>query len=310
MPTGRVHIPDTVYHLYQRTREGGVLFYSATDFLVFYTIFSRAAREHGLRVPALCLMHDHIHAVVAHHDEAVICSFVQEYTSRFSKAFNQAAGRQGPLFESPFGRARKTGGKRIRSTLAYVYNNPVERKLCPRAEQYRWNFLAYGISPHPFSEPIIMERTKYALKKALREIYWVAQDGVCLRHAQLNRLFAPLDNVQRNQLVDAIITRWSFIDYDLTTAFYGSYGEMLTAFASNTGSEFDIKETFLPGSDRCYNRMSSCLLQKGLVRHPIDVVSLDTERKLEFAHILLSEMSLNLTPLHLSKYLHLPLRKA
>lgn len=308
MPTFRPNIPDTVYHLYQRTSDGGLLFYSATDFLVFYSIFSSSASKYGVRVLALCLMHDHIHAVVDIPDETTLSHFVRDYTSLFSLAFNHAAGRKGPLFDVPFGRARKTGGKRIRTTLAYVYNNPVERRLCQRAELYRWNFLAYATSPFPFSEPLVARRIAFPLKKALTEINRTAEDHAYLRHAQLNRMFDPLDAAQRHQLVDAIVSRWSVIDYETLIAYYGSFPEMITAFASNTGSEYDIKETFLPGSDLCYNRMSACLLRKGIVAHPIELISMDLDRKLELSHLLLSEMNLNITPLHLSKYLHMPLK--
>lgn len=138
----------------------------------------------------------------------------------------------------------------------------------------------------------------------------MAESGLFLRHTQLNRLFNPLDAKQRNQLVDAIIARWSVIDYETLIAYYGSFPEMVTAFASNTGSEYDIKETFLPGSDQCYNRMSACLLRNGIVTHPIEVVSMDLDRKLELSHLIMSEMNLNVTPLHLSKYLHIPLENA
>lgn len=299
-------IPDIVYHVYQRSKDGGLLFYSATDFLVFYTTYSFYARKHNIQVLALCLMHDHIHAVVIANDVSRLSNFVKDYTSSYSRAFNKVSGRKGILFDSSFGRARKCGGKRIRTTLAYVYNNPVERALCQRAEQYQWNFLAYAASPYPFSDPLVRRKASFPLKKSLIMISQAAKDNQPLGHELLHGLFGQLNNLQRRQLIDEIIRIWSFIDYDTLKIYYGSYEKMLLAFASNTGSEYDIKETYLPGSDRCYNRMSAFLLKRRMIKYPTDLITADVEKKLSLAKLLLNETGA--TPLQISKYLHFKIK--
>ena len=45
-------------HIYQRTRDGFLLFYNLTDFLVYYTIASIVAPRYGVQILAMCQMYD------------------------------------------------------------------------------------------------------------------------------------------------------------------------------------------------------------------------------------------------------------
>ena len=63
--------------------------------------------------------------------------------SRYVKEFNARTGRSGALFDPRYGSAMKKDGKKIRSAIAYLFNNAVEKHLCKKAEDYKWNFLSY-----------------------------------------------------------------------------------------------------------------------------------------------------------------------
>ena len=140
-------------HCYQRTVNGEVLFYTKADYLVFFTIFCITAAHHPVRVLKLCQMPDHIHASVVVDRRRDLSAFVHDYTTCFARENNRTCHRTGPLFQSPFGSVPKPGEKKTRSNLIYVDNNPVERLLSERAEDYQWNYIAYAVSDHPFSEP-------------------------------------------------------------------------------------------------------------------------------------------------------------
>ena len=306
MPSNGVIRDERVYHVYQRTKDRGVLFYSVSDYLVYYTIFSQYAREYGVRVLALCQMPDHIHSVIAVRSFPTLSRFIQTCSTAFSKAFNLATAMSGSLFERPFGRAEKKGDKRIRTALAYVYNNPVERKLTARAEQYPWNYLAYGIKVFPFAEPLILRKASYALRMAVRETDAVFRQKGHLSHILLGRLFSALSPTEKRQLANAIIQQWNCIDYETLVNYYGSNEAMLTAFASNTGSEYDIPEHMDPWSDRLYQQMSAILTGKGIVQNPRDVIRMDNDRKFELLRLLSSATMA--TPLQIGKFLHLPVK--
>lgn len=47
---------NTWTHCYQRTADGGVLFYTYSDHLVYFTHYCILARKHHIRVLAMCQM--------------------------------------------------------------------------------------------------------------------------------------------------------------------------------------------------------------------------------------------------------------
>ena len=92
------------------------------------------------------------------------------YTSWFSRQYNEWYGLDGPLFRGPYGIASKVTDQKIRDAIAYLYNNPVERQLCKRAEQAHWNFLAYAENPYPFSQPIRLDKARAPMRRAVEEV--------------------------------------------------------------------------------------------------------------------------------------------
>ena len=56
---------DIINHCYQRTADGGVLFYTTSDHLVYFTMYCIVAKKYGIKVFSLCQMPDHVHDAVA-----------------------------------------------------------------------------------------------------------------------------------------------------------------------------------------------------------------------------------------------------
>ena len=185
--------------------------------------------------------------------------FVRQVTCMFAREQNNEVGRKGALFQARFGSAPKKGLKLLRTAIAYLFNNPVEKRLCSRAEEYRWNFLAYALSPHPFSDRLIIGQASRALKRAVKEVDLAESEDRHLRYGQLKRLLSKLDEREKMQLVDHIISIYNPFEYDEIIKCYGSYDDMLTAINTNTGSEYDIKEDRYRFSDIEYVRMGEIL---------------------------------------------------
>lgn len=276
-------------HCYQRTVDKSVLFYNVSDYLVYFTLYCTTARKYDVQVLSLCQMPDHLHQSVRAKRLDVLSAFVGEVTRTFSKVHNETCHRKGALFESPYGSAPKNGDKKARTNLIYVGNNPVERRICSQAEDYRWNYLAYAASAHPFSEPLIVRQASSALQKALREVKRMRTDGKPLAYAQLQRLFQPLDRKEKQQLTDYIIGLYNVIDYDEAIRFFGSYEDMLLAMHSNTGSEYDLNESFIGKDDTYYYQMSRIVSEKLPVTDVHDVLALSPEEKFEVFQLLRRE---------------------
>lgn len=294
-----------VNHCYQRTSDHGILFYTVRDHLVFFTIFCTRATRHQIQVLKLAQMPDHTHHSSIAQTRKQLSDFQRDYTSVFAKEYNRTFGLSGPVFETPFSSAVKRRDKDIRTNLIYVDNNPVERKLVKKAEDYRWNYLAYARSPHPFSNKIVLRQASMPLRRALKRVEYMKSQGRYLTYALLDRLFASLTSKQeKEQLTDFIITTYSVLDYAAAIHYFGSYEEELIATHSTTGSEYDIIEGFIGKSDAHYARFTKILLQKGLAWDIHEVLTLPDEGKQHLLTLLHRESSA--PEKQIRAFLHLP----
>lgn len=138
-------------HVYQRSLNGSVIFYSLEDCLVYFTVFCTSAVKYGVSVLGLCVMYDHIHQLLEAPDLRTLSTFERMVNLKFSYEYfedlrqkvhdSQLDGQQcaarcatpipnsGHLFRSPFRSAPKVGGKAVRTCIAYLYSNPVERHI-------------------------------------------------------------------------------------------------------------------------------------------------------------------------------------
>lgn len=246
-----------VNHVYQRSINGVNLFYGYEDFLVFYTIFAVCAKSAGIKVLQLCIMYNHFHCLIRTSTMRELSCFMDRFTSWFVMEFNLSIGRKGKLLKKNFGSAPKWDDKAVRNSINYVGNNPVEKKLCKRAEEYRWNFLAYEFCKNPFSEPLKREFASKPLRRALTETDNMARLNLPIKYAQIRRMMKELSDKEKEQLIDYIIRKYLPFDYTELISYYGSYQNMLTAMASNTGSEYDIREERDMESDVEYDKMAS-----------------------------------------------------
>ena len=246
-------------------------------------------------------MLDHIHLSVIAPSWLDLWRFMQQLQSMFVKEHNATCHRKGSFFRSPFGSAPKASDKQVRTNIAYVANNPVERHLAQYAEEYRWTFLAYAVSNHPFSKAITKRKSSKELKQAVSIVDSTHASGTHLRYSVLQKMFGRLSKEECNQLTDYIIAKYSIIDYQTAISFYGSYEKMITAIHSNTGSEYEIKERNTGKRDDVYSKITSILMNTGRFKDIHDVLSLNAEKKIELFSYLLGKTEA--TPHQIAKYL-------
>ena len=252
--------------------------------MVFYTIVSVLAWKYGIVIIAFALMYNHFHMLIQAPSRKVMSLFIGTVTSTFAMAFNRDSGRKGELFEKAFGNSSKKAEKVIRSCIAYLYNNSVEKKLFSRAEQDRWNMLAYLNSDHPFSPPLIQSNASAHLRDALKEVDQHVKDHAYLNYATIRRLYRKLSSIEKEQLTDYIISRYLPIDKELLVSFYKDYDSMVMAINSNTGSEYDMKEEYRAESDQAYSEMLEVIARSTFAKNPHAIVAESLERKQYIAH--------------------------
>ena len=262
---------DKVNHVYQRTVGWVNIFYSNADYLVYYTIFAVCAKAAKIQVFMLCLMYDHTHSLVIAENIRELSAFVDRFAAWFVKEYNHQVGRKGKLFHKNFGSAPKWSDKDIRSVINYVGNNPVEKRLCLKAEEYRWNFLAYAVSDHPFSDKYVPREASRHLRRAIKEAKELAEQNLPLKYVHLKRMMKKLSRKEVEQFIDQVIIMYLPFDFNKVMSYFGSYEAMLDAMHNNTGSEHDLKEQ---------NDRTSHMVFQDVLAYLCDSMSVDEVRKI------------------------------
>ena len=254
---------QSLVHIYQNTLDGYLLFYTVKDYLVFFTTVTLVARKYRISVLGICLMPDHFHLLIAPVPIEIQSAFIAESSQRFSRLRNEWYGGSGDVFNHSYGYALKTGRKKMKTAASYLYNNPVEKAICSKAEQYQWNFLAYSNTKYPFSEPIRLRFASCPLRRAVDFVKYIRRTDNPLSYHALYSITEKLTPEELKKLTDFIIQIYNNINYPALVELYRSYDDMLLAFASNTGSEYDIKEARTAGSDKAYAICAKQLLRSG-----------------------------------------------
>ena len=299
----RLCLKGTLNHCYNKTIDGFLIFYSVSDYLVFFTLLCVLAPRYKVTIVAVALMPDHFHLSLIAPSWIDLWRFMQQLQSMFVKEHNFTCHRKGSLLHSPFGSAPKTTDKVVRTNIAYVANNPVERHLSQNAEEYRWTFLKYAVSNHPFSKPISRSRSSREMKKALGLVDSTYAMDKHLTYPVLQKMHNNLNDDEWLQLIDYIIVKYSVIDYQVAISYYGSYGKMISAIHYNTGSEYDLKETFTGKRDDVYANMSTLLMQTGRFKDIHDVLGLNADEKIKMFNYLNGKTEA--TPRQIANFLHI-----
>ena len=305
----RPFLSGILNHCYQRSAGGGLLFYSQSDYLVWFTIVCVTAVKYRVTILALCPMPDHTHFSVTVDTVQALSGFMGAVNRAFSHEQNKLCHTRSAWFERSFGSVPKTGAKDGRGNLIYVGNNPVERQLAAHAEDYRWTFIAYAQSSHPFSEKLVIRDSSWKMRNAIREVRALHKSGKPMNHAVLKRITAKLNEKEIRQLTDFIIITYNVIDYKQALRFFdGSYEHFLTALHSSTGREYDLNETFVGKSDKHYAQMVKVLLKEKQLSDIHDFLAWPDSEKMKLFNIL--RQRTRALSVQIYKFLHLPLPKA
>ena len=290
-----------VMHIYQRTISGFNLFYTTEDFLVFYTIVASQAKKLKMNLLGLCLMVDHIHLLLFPDNLKQLSKFMSACSSLYAREFNARTGRSGPLFEPRYGSAVKMDGKKIRAAIAYLFNNPVEKMLCQRAEEYEWNFLSY-YNPPKQKKSDWRRYMSRPLKRAVQIVDYTHKREEYLKYALLGNLYHGLTDTEKHILTDYIITLYFPFDINRTCGYFRSYDDMVLAVNSNTGSEYDIHEMHFCKTDTPYREIIKLLKTLG-IDDPKFLIVANENTKRHYLSILRSRTSASVT--QIKKFLHM-----
>lgn len=179
------------------------------------------------------------------------------------------------------GNMAEKGVKRILGNIAYVCNNPVAGKMNRKAIDNRWTLLAYYNNPNPFSEPIIREKCSRKMERAMKLVDISYDNDEPLNYATQRRLFSGLNRKEKAQIIDYVISKYNFLDYDALINLYGSFEKAMIAVDSNAGAEYDLKDD--TGDHSCYMKMIALTRQMFPNLWNVNVEMLSDEQKNQLA---------------------------
>ena len=290
-------------HCYQRSADHGLIFYSQSDYLVWFTLVCTVAPKHNVRILALCPMPDHIHMAVIAQSVRDLSNFMAELNRTFSRMRNSTCELSVSWFERPFGSVPKEGSKMGRNCLIYIGNNPVERQLAEKAEDYRWTFLAYATSRNPFSEKLVIRKASWNMRVAIQEVRAQQKAGRPMSYNQLKRIAQKLTKYEVEQLMDFIISLYDVIDHQEALRYFdGSYEKMTSAMSLSTAKEHDLNETFVGWSDKPYAAMTRKIMEKNKLGDIHEILSWSREQKAQAFRYL--RTTTNYIPEQISRFLH------
>lgn len=194
--TGKVnnYLEVDVVHIYMLSNDKGVIFYEKDDFLIFFTIVCCCARKYGISVVAFCIMLNHIHLAVLRTNIDSIKLFMYEVKTSYAREYNTQYSRKGALWQKSFGRSIVYDRKNKQTLAAYIYNNPVQKCICSKANEYRWNFLKYYNDKYPFSSFIPHDHASSNYRNALKILTYRMERIQPLNYALLKNLYKKLSD--------------------------------------------------------------------------------------------------------------------
>lgn len=292
-------------HLYNISEDKGVVFYCVKDYLVFLSIFNYYAQVYHIDIVSMCIMMNHFHLLIKPSTKIRVSHFMQTATSVFSRMYNEQYGRKGQLFKKSYGYSQKYGAKHIKTAISYILNNPVEKKKVEKVEDYRWNFISYADSNHPFSQPLNLHRARMALRQSIKSFDSYRISNNFLTYNYLNKLFSKLNSTEKEQMIDYIISEYKIVDFSACLSFYDNqYSKALLATNSNTGTDPDLSEEFDNSSDLTYNCIYSKIQKMG---YDWKEVVFDMNKTSKEFGDLINEVwhGTKALPIHVNRFFHL-----
>ena len=291
-------------HVFQISVDRGIIFYTDADCLVFFSILCYAAVKYHVRITACCIMANHFHIQGHFRSAEDMELFVNELTSIFALMYNRRYHRRGQLFKKSFGSAPKVHDDEITDNIIYICNNPIPKNAVDHARDYRWNFLAYMESSHPFSEQLDRIAMSDAMRRSISTVERLHGANKYLTYKIMDEILVSLSPSERNQILDYVISVYNIIDYGPKKKRWETLDKLSTVLDVVKGSEYDVAEDYSKEDYRHYRQMKAvaqrCGFDLGKFRFDSEGIKPLTIQALrrEFLH------SLPVSSLEIDKYLH------
>ena len=300
----RIHSVAGYDHVYQITADRGICFYTTADCIVWFTLLCVLAQRFHVRILSVCIMLNHFHIQLKAPSAGVLSAFMRDLTALYTRMYNRQYGISGPLVGGQFKNSAKQKAQKVRENYIYICNNPVVKHAVLRAEQYRWNFLAYMNSSHPFSDEILPGTESELLLQVLSNVRTRKNSGRPVDYLFFGGAYSRLDERERRQVIDYIISEYNVLDYETVRREWGEYENVCRVLSTVAGTEYDIAEEKVTEDYRHYYRMIRLAAREGYDLSAMRLTGIGLDALNRLACIFREEAGA--TGTEIAKFLHAP----
>ncbi|MFH1112575.1 MAG: transposase [Pseudomonadota bacterium] len=132
----RIHHPGAVYHVMPRGNGGRGILFEDSDRIRFSDLLQEGVKRFDVRIPALCLMGNHVHLVVEV-AEIPLSRLLRNVSFRYTRYRNAKDRRTGYLFQGRYKAIVIAAETYLPELVRYVHLNPVRAGMVRDPAEYR-----------------------------------------------------------------------------------------------------------------------------------------------------------------------------
>lgn len=137
----RIHFPGAVYHVILKGLENESIFKNVADRRAWEVLVEEGADRFSHKILAYCWAKDHVQMALQVGD-APLSKVMQNLSFRYTRYFNKAHGRQGPLFHGRYKAVLIDQEVYLHDLVRYVHNNPLRNGDAKSAAKAKWTSFA------------------------------------------------------------------------------------------------------------------------------------------------------------------------
>ena len=153
----RLTVTGYPHHVILRGNNRQAFFHTRADRLHMLDLLARHSAENAVQVHAYVLMDNHMHLLVTPQKDGGLPAMMQGVGRSYVRAFNDAQGRTGTLWEGRYRSAVIQSERYLLACMVYIDLNPVRAGMVAQAVDHPWSSHAHYlgqrvdslITPHP-----------------------------------------------------------------------------------------------------------------------------------------------------------------
>ena len=199
----RLTVTGYPHHVILRGNNRQAIFVAQADRLRMLDLLAHHSKENAVQVHAYVLMDNHLHLLVTPQQDGGLPAMMQGVGRSYVRAFNDAQGRTGTLWEGRYRSAVIQSERYLLACMVYIDLNPVRAGMVAQAVDHPWSSHAHYlgqrvdslITPHP--------------------LFWELGNTPFEREAAYAELVqAGLGTTQQGALTDAALKGWALGEAD------------------------------------------------------------------------------------------------